>query len=79
MGGGLYCVPLYAIMQLRSESAHRARVIAANNIMNALFMVLAGIVSVAMLAAGLGIASIFLMLGAASGVVALVTWRLARV
>jgi acyl-[acyl-carrier-protein]-phospholipid O-acyltransferase/long-chain-fatty-acid--[acyl-carrier-protein] ligase len=28
--GGLYCVPLYAIMQLRSESAHRARVVAAN-------------------------------------------------
>ncbi len=78
VAGGLYCVPLYAIMQLRSESAHRARVVAANNIMNALFMVLAGIVSVAMLAAGLGIASIFLMLGAASGVVALVTWRAAR-
>jgi acyl-[acyl-carrier-protein]-phospholipid O-acyltransferase/long-chain-fatty-acid--[acyl-carrier-protein] ligase len=78
VAGGLYCVPLYAIMQLRSESAHRARVVAANNIMNALFMVLAGIVSVAMLAAGLGIASIFLMLGVASGVVALVTWRAAR-
>jgi acyl-[acyl-carrier-protein]-phospholipid O-acyltransferase/long-chain-fatty-acid--[acyl-carrier-protein] ligase len=76
--GGLYCVPLYAIMQLRSESAHRARVVAANNIINALFMVLAGIVSVAMLAAGLGIGSIFLMLGVASGVVALVTWRAAR-
>jgi hypothetical protein len=41
-------------------------------------MVLAGIVSVAMLAAGLGIGSIFLMLGVASGVVALVTRRAAR-
>jgi acyl-[acyl-carrier-protein]-phospholipid O-acyltransferase / long-chain-fatty-acid--[acyl-carrier-protein] ligase len=76
--GGLYCVPLYAIMQARSETAHRARVVAANNIMNALFMVAAGGVSVAMLALGLGITSIFLMLGAASGVVALATWRAAR-
>jgi len=37
--GGLYCVPLYALMQQRSEAVHRARVIAANNILNALFMV----------------------------------------
>jgi hypothetical protein len=78
VAGGLYCVPLYAIMQARSDSAHRARVVAANNIMNALFMVMAGLISVAMLAAGWGIASIFLMLGAASGVVTLATWRTAR-
>jgi hypothetical protein len=36
--GGFFIVPLYA-MQSRSAAAHRARVIAANNIMNALFMV----------------------------------------
>jgi len=71
-------VPLYAIMQARSETAHRARVVAANNIMNALFMVAAGGISVAILALGLGITSIFLMLGAASGVVAVATWRAAR-
>jgi MFS family permease len=78
VAGGLYCVPLYVIMQVRSEDAHRARVIAANNIMNALFMVMAGAVSVALLAAGLGIGSIFLMLGATSALVALITWRVAR-
>lgn len=37
--GGLYCVPLYALMQQRSAATHRARIIASNNIMNALFMV----------------------------------------
>jgi len=37
--GGLYCVPLYALMQQRSDAACRARIIAANNILNALFMV----------------------------------------
>ena len=39
MFGGFFIVPLYAMMQSRSAAAHRARVIAANNILNALFMV----------------------------------------
>jgi acyl-[acyl-carrier-protein]-phospholipid O-acyltransferase/long-chain-fatty-acid--[acyl-carrier-protein] ligase len=45
--GGLYSVPLYAIVQERSEPSHRARMIAANNIVNAVMMVLgAGFVAV---------------------------------
>ncbi len=39
MFGGFYIVPLYALVQLRSEPEKRARIIAANNILNALFMV----------------------------------------
>ncbi|RYF72033.1 MAG: MFS transporter, partial [Comamonadaceae bacterium] len=35
---GLYSVPMYALIQLRSQPTHRARIIAANNILNALFM-----------------------------------------
>ena len=38
--GGLYSVPLYAIVQEQSEPSHRARMIAANNIVNAVIMVL---------------------------------------
>jgi acyl-[acyl-carrier-protein]-phospholipid O-acyltransferase/long-chain-fatty-acid--[acyl-carrier-protein] ligase len=38
--GGLYSVPLYAIVQEQSEPSHRARTVAANNIMNAVMMVL---------------------------------------
>ncbi|HBK05148.1 MAG TPA: acyl-[ACP]--phospholipid O-acyltransferase [Acetobacteraceae bacterium] len=38
--GGLYSVPLYAIVQEQSEPSHRARTIAANNIVNAGMMVL---------------------------------------
>src|SRR5271168_3912344 len=38
--GGLYSVPLYAIVQEMSEPSHRARMIAANNIVNAVMMVL---------------------------------------
>jgi acyl-[acyl-carrier-protein]-phospholipid O-acyltransferase / long-chain-fatty-acid--[acyl-carrier-protein] ligase len=62
LAGGIYCVPLYAVMQARSEPDYRARVIAANNILNALFMVFAGIASAVMLALGTGITGIFLAL-----------------
>ncbi|WP_280567798.1 MFS transporter [Chromohalobacter sp. 296-RDG] len=41
LGGGLYIVPLYTLIQLESDDDYRARMIAANNILNALFMVLA--------------------------------------
>ncbi|WP_019519566.1 MFS transporter [Faucicola boevrei] len=37
--GGIYIVPLYAFMQAYAPKSHRARVIGANNIFNALFMV----------------------------------------
>jgi 1-acyl-sn-glycerol-3-phosphate acyltransferase len=38
---GFYSVPLYALIQTRCEPSHRARIIAANNILNALFLILA--------------------------------------
>jgi len=44
--GGFYIVPLYALIQSRTEEHERARVIAANNILNALFMVAAAVVSI---------------------------------
>jgi MFS family permease len=47
--GGLYCVPLYALMQQRSDAAYRARVIAANNILNALFIVVGALAAGAFL------------------------------
>jgi acyl-[acyl-carrier-protein]-phospholipid O-acyltransferase/long-chain-fatty-acid--[acyl-carrier-protein] ligase len=37
--GGLYSVPLYALVQELSQPSHRARTIAANNIVNAVMMV----------------------------------------
>ena len=41
VSAGLYSVPLYALIQTRGEATHRARIIAANNILNALFLILA--------------------------------------
>jgi MFS family permease len=58
--GGFYCVPLYTLMQTRSEASHRSRVIAANNIVNALFMVIAALLAVALLAAGCSVPQLFL-------------------
>jgi 1-acyl-sn-glycerol-3-phosphate acyltransferase len=46
---GLYSVPLYALIQTRCAPTHRARVIAANNIINALFMIVASVYAIVLL------------------------------
>ncbi|RQH01534.1 MFS transporter [Paraburkholderia dinghuensis] len=60
MFGGFYSVPLYALIQSRSEPSHRARIIAANNILNALFMIVSALMAMALSNAGVGIPGIFL-------------------
>lgn len=47
--GGFFIVPLYTLMQERSALENRSRVIAANNILNAAFMVLASVILLALL------------------------------
>ncbi len=47
--GGLYIVPLYALVQERSDEKHLSRVIAGNNIINALFMVVASVMAMVVL------------------------------
>ncbi len=59
LAAGVYSVPMYALIQLRSPPTHRARIIAANNILNALFMVVSALMTGALLAAGLGIPQVF--------------------
>jgi 1-acyl-sn-glycerol-3-phosphate acyltransferase len=59
MFGGFFIVPLYALVQVRSEEAHRARIIAANNIVNALFMVVGALGAAALLGAGVTIPELF--------------------
>jgi 1-acyl-sn-glycerol-3-phosphate acyltransferase len=67
---GLYSVPMYALIQLRSQPTHRARIIAANNILNALFMIASAVIAGALLKAGFSIPQIFLLVGIANAVVA---------
>ncbi|WP_194789422.1 MFS transporter [Pseudomonas sp. UFMG81] len=60
--GGFYIVPLYALIQARTAEGERARVIAANNILNALFMVVSAIVTIVLLSlAKLSIPQLFLV------------------
>jgi 1-acyl-sn-glycerol-3-phosphate acyltransferase len=68
--GGFYSVPLYALIQSRTDPAHRARIIAANNILNALFMIAASLFAIALLKAGLAIPQLFLVLAVLNAVVA---------
>ncbi len=57
--GGLYIVPLYALIQTRSERSHQSRVIAANNILNALFMVVSALFSILIYKQGYNIPQLF--------------------
>lgn len=74
--GGLYTVPLYTILQQRSDKEHRARVIASNNVINALFMVVAAIVTLFMLKIGFTVNQVFLLLAIGNGVVAIYICKL---
>ncbi|HEV7913665.1 MAG TPA: MFS transporter [Albitalea sp.] len=68
---GLYSVPMYALIQLRSQPSHRARIIAANNILNALFMIVSAVGVGLLLKAGFTIPQVFLVVGLLNAVVAL--------
>lgn len=67
---GLYSVPMYALIQLRAQPTHRARIIAANNILNALFMIASSVIAGLLLKSGFTIPQIFLFTGVANAVVA---------
>jgi 1-acyl-sn-glycerol-3-phosphate acyltransferase len=67
---GIYSVPMYALIQIRSRVTHRARIIAANNILNALFMIVSSIGVGLLLGAGASIPQVFLITGLLNAVVA---------
>lgn len=60
--GGLYIIPLYALLQIKSKRTHRSRVIAANNVYNAIFMVGGSIISMAILGMGIKVSYIIFLL-----------------
>lgn len=75
--GGFYIVPLYALVQQRSKASHRSRVIAGNNILNALFMVVAALFAMIMLgAAGFSIPELFMITAILNAVVAVYIYTL---
>jgi 1-acyl-sn-glycerol-3-phosphate acyltransferase len=74
--GGFFIVPLYALVQQRSNPEYRARIIAANNIFNALFMVVGALSAAGLLAAGLNIPVLFGVAAACNAAVALFIYGL---
>ena len=77
MFGGFYIVPLYALIQQRSEASHLSRIIAGNNILNAMFMVLASLVAILVLGKlNWSIPGLFLLVAVFNAVVAIYTYSL---
>ena len=76
MFGSFYIVPLYALVQSRSEASHRSRIIAGNNILNALFIVAASAIAIALFKAGFTIPQLFLVTAALNAAVAIYIYTL---
>ena len=76
MFGGFYSVPLYALIQTRSEGSHRARIIAANNILNALFMIGSSVIAGVLLSLKFTIPQLFLVTAILNACVAIYIYTL---
>lgn len=74
--GGFYIVPLYALIQIRSEPEHRSRIIAGNNILNALAMVISVAMVIGLFKLGLTIPEVLLATALLNAVVAIYIFSL---
>ena len=76
MFGGFYIVPLNTLIQSRSEPSHRSRVIAGNNILNALFVVGAALLAIVLFRFGFTIPQLLLATALLNAVVAVYIFTL---
>ncbi len=77
--GGLYIVPLYVIIQEHSEIEFRSRTIAANNITNALFMVISAVATMLLLDNGISLHTLFALIGLSNIVMFIfIYWRFSK-
>ncbi|MES2997965.1 MAG: acyl-[ACP]--phospholipid O-acyltransferase [Pseudomonadota bacterium] len=72
ISGGIYIVPLYTLIQTDTATEHRARSIAANNIINSLFIVMASLITILLLKVDVTIIQIFLLLGTINLAIAII-------
>jgi len=68
-------VPLYALIQQKSNPCHRSRIIAANNILNAIFMVISALLIILLITAGIDIPYIFLIVAVMNVLVMIIISR----
>jgi len=76
ISSGFYIVPLYALIQERTEQSYISRVIAANNIINSFFMVVAGLTAMLFLGNGLSIPQLILVTGIMNFIIALYIYKM---
>jgi len=74
--GGFFIVPLYALVQQRSRPEVMSRVIGANNILNAVFMVVAALFGATALQLGMSIPMLLLVTGVLNACVAVYIYSL---
>jgi 1-acyl-sn-glycerol-3-phosphate acyltransferase len=74
--GGIYIVPLYAMLQTRGDARTVARVIASNNILNAIFIVASAGFAIGLFRLGLNIPQLFLAVAALNAIVAIYIFTL---
>ncbi|HTW53341.1 MAG TPA: MFS transporter [Stellaceae bacterium] len=74
--GGVFVLPLYALLQTAGDERRTARAIGANNVVNAAAMVLSAVAVIALLALGMSVPGLFLLTGLATFPVAWLFWRL---
>ncbi len=76
MFAGFYIVPLFALVQSRAPASELSRVIAGNNILNALFIVAAAVFGIGLTSLGYSIPQLFLLAAIMNAAVALYIYRL---
>jgi len=74
--GGFYIVPLFALVQQRSDPSHLSRVIAGNNVLNALFMVSSSVMAIVLVNTGVSTATILLVTAILNAFVAIYIYTL---
>ena len=75
VGGGLFIVPAFAAVQAWANADHRARTVAAVNVLNAAFMTGGTIVFALLQRSGVGVPALFVIIGVATLAVAVAIWR----
>lgn len=73
--GGLFVVPLFAMIQHRAENEMRARIVAGNAIADSFFILMSAVLCAMLLAAGVTILQLFLIFGIGNIGVAFGYWR----
>ena len=76
IAGGMFVVPLYAFLTTTVAKSQTARTIAANNIVNSLFMVIASLILSGLISMGWTIDDTLLMVAVACAISAWIAWRL---